>query len=33
MGMPANVNDVLDGDVTLDVDSVDRVYLNAHIPN
>jgi hypothetical protein len=28
-----NVNDVLDGHVTLDVECLDRVYLNAYVPN
>jgi hypothetical protein len=27
------VNDVLDGHVTLDVECLDRVYLNAYVPN
>jgi hypothetical protein len=33
MGTPVNVNDVLDGHVVLDVDCVDRMYLNAYVPN
>lgn len=28
-----NVNDVLDGHVGLDLDCVDRLYLNAYVPN
>ena len=28
-----NINDVLDGHVALDVDCLDRVYLNAYVPN
>ncbi len=28
-----NINDVLDGHVALDVDCVDRLYLNAYVPN
>jgi hypothetical protein len=28
-----NVNDVLDGHVTLDVECLDRIYLNAYVPN
>jgi len=28
-----NINDVLDGHVVLDVDCVDRLYLNAYVPN
>ena len=28
-----NINDVLDGHVALEVDCVDRVYLNAYVPN
>jgi hypothetical protein len=28
-----NVNDVLDGHVTLDLECLDRVYLNAYVPN
>ncbi len=27
-----NINDVLDGHVSLDLDCVDRVYLNAYVP-
>ena len=33
MPAPVNVNDVLDGHVVLDVDCVDRMYLNAYVPN
>jgi hypothetical protein len=28
-----NINDVLDGHVTLDLERLDRVYLNAYVPN
>jgi hypothetical protein len=28
-----NINDVLDGHVGLDIDCVDRLYLNAYVPN
>ena len=28
-----NINDVLDGHVSLEVDCVDRLYLNAYVPN
>ncbi|MGH2547425.1 MAG: hypothetical protein ACRDHJ_11180 [Actinomycetota bacterium] len=28
-----NINDVLDGHVGLEVDCVDRLYLNAYVPN
>lgn len=28
-----NVNDALDGHVVLDVECLDRVYLNAYVPN
>ncbi len=28
-----NINDVLDGHVTLDLDCLDRIYLNAYVPN
>jgi hypothetical protein len=28
-----NVNDVLDGHVALDLDCLDRIYLNAYVPN
>ncbi len=28
-----NVNDVLDGHVTLDLECLDRIYLNAYVPN
>ena len=27
-----NINDVLDGHVSLEVECVDRVYLNAYVP-
>jgi hypothetical protein len=29
----ANVNDLLDGHVTLDLECLDRIYLNAYVPN
>lgn len=28
-----NINDVLDGHVALEVECVDRLYLNAYVPN
>ncbi len=28
-----NINDVLDGHVALDVECIDRLYLNAYVPN
>jgi hypothetical protein len=28
-----NINDVLEGHVVLDIECVDRLYLNAYIPN
>lgn len=28
-----NINDVLDGHSVLDLDCLDRIYLNAHVPN
>ena len=33
MGDVVNINDVLDGHVALEVDCVDRLYLNAYVPN
>jgi len=33
MNTPVNINDVLDGHVALEVDCVDRLYLNAYVPN
>jgi hypothetical protein len=33
MGEVVNINDVLDGHVALEVDCVDRLYLNAYVPN
>jgi hypothetical protein len=33
MGTVANINDVLDGHVALEVECVDRLYLNAYVPN
>ncbi len=33
MGTVTNINEVLDGHVTLEVDCVDRIYLNAYVPN
>lgn len=32
MGSVVNINDVLDGHVGLEVDCVDRLYLNAYVP-
>jgi hypothetical protein len=33
MAEPVNVNDLLDGHVALDLECLDRVYLNAYVPN
>jgi hypothetical protein len=33
MVKPVTVNDVLDGHVVLDLECLDRVYLNAYVPN
>ena len=33
MASVANINDVLEGHVVLDVACVDRLYLNAYVPN
>jgi hypothetical protein len=33
MGTVTNINDVLDGHVALEVDCIDRLYLNAYVPN
>ena len=33
MANVVNINDVLDGHVILDIECVDRLYLNAYIPN
>ena len=33
MGGVANINDVLDGHVALEIECVDRLYLNAYLPN
>jgi hypothetical protein len=33
MAKPVTVNDVLDGHVTLDLECLDRIYLNAYVPN
>ena len=33
MGTVTNINDVLDGHVALEVDCIDRLYLNAYLPN
>ena len=33
MDKPANVNDLLEGHVALDLQCLDRVYLNAYVPN
>ena len=32
MAEPVTVNDVLDGQVALDLEFLDRVYLNAYVP-
>jgi hypothetical protein len=33
VGTVTNINDVLEGHVALDVECVDRLYLNAYVPN
>jgi len=33
MASVANINDVLEGHVALEIDCVDRLYLNAYVPN
>lgn len=33
MASVANINDVLEGHVALEVECVDRLYLNAYVPN
>jgi hypothetical protein len=33
MATPVTVNEVLDGHVGLDLECLDRVYLNAYVPN
>jgi hypothetical protein len=33
MAKPVTVNDVLDGQVALDLECLDRIYLNAYVPN
>jgi hypothetical protein len=33
MANPVTVNDVLDGQVALDLECLDRIYLNAYVPN
>ncbi|HZA85056.1 MAG TPA: hypothetical protein VFC13_26850 [Actinomycetes bacterium] len=33
MAAVVNINDVLDGHVVLDLDCLDRLYLNAYVPN
>jgi hypothetical protein len=33
MAEPVNVNDLLNGHVVLDLECLDRVYLNAYVPN
>lgn len=33
MATVTNINDVLDGHVSLEVECVDRLYLNAYVPN
>lgn len=32
VGHPVTVNDVLDGHTALDIQCLDRIYLNAYIP-
>lgn len=33
MGLPVNINDLLEGHATLDLECLDRIYLNAYVPN
>src|SRR3954452_4776639 len=33
MAKPVTVNDVLEGHVALDLECLDRIYLNAYVPN
>ncbi len=33
MATAVTVNEVLDGHVTLDLECLDRIYLNAYVPN
>jgi hypothetical protein len=33
MASVVNINDVLEGHVGLDIECVDRLYLNAYVPN
>ena len=33
MAVVVNINDVLDGHIALDLDCLDRIYLNAYVPN
>jgi hypothetical protein len=33
MATPVTVNEVLDGQVALDLRCLDRIYLNAYVPN
>jgi hypothetical protein len=33
MAKPVTMNDVLDGQVALDLECLDRIYLNAYVPN
>lgn len=33
MAEPANINDLLDGHVALDLECPDRIYLDAYVPN
>jgi hypothetical protein len=33
MAAVCNVNDALDGHVVLDIECLDRIYLNAYVPN
>lgn len=33
MAAVVNINEVLDGHIALDLDCLDRIYLNAYVPN
>ena len=33
MGATVTVNDILDGHVSLDIECLDRIYLNGYVPN